>query len=25
LGQSMEYITSYPKTISFLDGLKHRI
>jgi hypothetical protein len=21
----MEYITSYPKTISFLDGLKHRI
>ena len=21
----MEYLTSYPKTVSFLDGLKHRI
>jgi hypothetical protein len=21
----MEYMTSYPKTVSFLDGLKHRI
>ena len=21
----MEYFTSYPKTVSFLDGLKHRI
>lgn len=21
----MEYITTYPKTISFLDGLKHKI
>jgi len=21
----MEYLTTYPKTISFLDGLKHKI
>ena len=21
----MEYVTTYPKTISFLDGLKHKI
>ncbi len=21
----MEYLTTYPKTISFIDGLKHKI
>ena len=25
MNRIMEYVTTYPKTISFLDGIKHKI